>query len=144
MTTTPTPTATPPPTVIGTHVEAPGVEDRAALGIARVALDIWLLAQRNLLKIWRNKRLILFSTVQPIMQLVLFVFVFGAIANLGKIGISYKDFVVPAVIIQTVVFTGVTRMRSTTPLRYSWMRLNPAKRLPNMPSWTSRAGTSTW
>ncbi|MFI5053417.1 MAG: ABC transporter permease [Acidimicrobiia bacterium] len=95
------------PTVIGTHVEVPRVEDRAALGIGRVALDIWLLAERNLLKIWRNKRLIVFSTVQPIMQLVLFVFVFGAIAALGLPGISYKDFVVPAVIIQTVVFTGV-------------------------------------
>ena len=41
------------------------------------------------------------------MQLVLFVFVFGSIANLGETGVSYKDFVVPAVIIQTMVFTGV-------------------------------------
>jgi ABC-2 type transport system permease protein len=95
------------PTTIGTKVQAPRVEDRAALGIGRVALDIWLLAERNLLKIWRNKRLIIFSTVQPIMQLILFAFVFGAIANLGHLGFSYKDFVVPAVIIQTVVFTGV-------------------------------------
>jgi ABC transporter DrrB family efflux protein len=95
------------PTTIGTKVEVPGVEDRAALGLRRVALDIWLLAERNLWKIWRNKRLIIFSTVQPIMQLILFAFVFGAIANLGVAGISYKDFVVPAVIIQTVVFTGV-------------------------------------
>jgi ABC transporter DrrB family efflux protein len=95
------------PATIGTQVEAPRVEDRAALGLGRVALDIWLLAERNLLKVWRNKRLIIFSTVQPIMQLILFAFVFGAIANLGNLGFSYKDFVVPAVIIQTVVFTGV-------------------------------------
>jgi ABC transporter DrrB family efflux protein len=95
------------PTTIGTQVEAPRVEDRAALGLGRVTLDIWLLAERNLLKVWRNKRLIIFSTVQPIMQLILFAFVFGAIANLGNLGFSYKDFVVPAVIIQTVVFTGV-------------------------------------
>ncbi len=59
------------------------------------------------MKVWRNKRLVLFSTVQPIMQLILFAFVFGAIASLGNTGISYKDFVVPAVIIQTMVFTGV-------------------------------------
>jgi ABC-2 type transport system permease protein/oleandomycin transport system permease protein len=96
-----------PSATIGTHVEVPRVEDRAALGVGRVALDIWLLAERNLLKVWRNKRLIIFSTVQPIMQLILFAFVFGAIANLGDLGFSYKDFVVPAVIIQTVVFTGV-------------------------------------
>ena len=45
---------------------------------------------------------------------------------------------------RAVRLTGVTRIRSTTPVRYSWIRLNPANRLPNMPSWTSRAGTSTW
>ncbi len=92
---------------ITTGVEAPRVEERAALHPRRVALDIWLLAERNLMKVWRNKRLIIFSTVQPIMQLILFAFVFGAIANLGDTGLSYKDFVVPAVIIQTMVFTGV-------------------------------------
>ena len=43
-----------------------------------------------------------------------------------------------------VRLTGVTRIRSTTPVRYSWIRLNPANRLPNMPSCTSSAGTSTW
>ncbi len=94
-------------TSIATDIEAPSVEERAALDLPRVALDIWLLAQRNLMKVWRNKRLIIFSTVQPIMQLILFAFVFGAIASLGNTGISYKDFVVPAVIIQTMVFTGV-------------------------------------
>ena len=80
---------------------------RAVITTRRFALDVWLLAQRNLLKLWRRPRLIAFSTVQPVMQLVLFVFVFGSIANLGATGISYKDFVVPAVIIQTMVFTGV-------------------------------------
>jgi ABC transporter DrrB family efflux protein len=94
-------------TSIATDIEAPSVEERAALDLPRVALDIWLLAQRNLMKVWRNKRLVIFSTVQPIMQLILFAFVFGAIASLGDTGISYKDFVVPAVIIQTMVFTGV-------------------------------------
>ncbi len=94
-------------TSIATDIEAPSVDERAALDLPRVSLDIWLLAQRNLMKVWRNKRLVIFSTVQPIMQLILFAFVFGAIASLGDTGISYKDFVVPAVIIQTMVFTGV-------------------------------------
>jgi len=94
-------------TSIATDIAAPSVDERAVLDLPRVSLDIWLLAQRNLMKVWRNKRLVLFSTVQPIMQLILFAFVFGAIASLGDTGISYKDFVVPAVIIQTMVFTGV-------------------------------------
>jgi ABC transporter DrrB family efflux protein len=94
-------------TAIPAVVDAQTARARAVITTRRFALDIWLLAQRNLLKLWRRPRLIAFSTVQPVMQLVLFVFVFGSIANLGETGISYKDFVVPAVIIQTMVFTGV-------------------------------------
>jgi ABC transporter DrrB family efflux protein len=56
---------------------------------------------------WRRPRLIVFSIVQPIMQLILFAFVFGAIAQLGDTGLTYKDFVVPAVLVQTMVFAGI-------------------------------------
>src|SRR6202022_3757232 len=51
-------------------------------------------------------RLIVFSTIQPLMQLLLFAYVFGAVASIGK-GISYKDFVVPAVLVQTMTFSAV-------------------------------------
>jgi ABC-2 type transport system permease protein/oleandomycin transport system permease protein len=80
---------------------------RAALPLRRMVLDIHLLAKRNLMKVMRKPRFIIFSTLQPIMQLILFVFVFGSIAQLQGLGLSYKDFVVPAVIIQTMTFTGV-------------------------------------
>ncbi len=80
---------------------------RAALPLRRTVLDVHLLAKRNLMKVMRKPRFIIFSTLQPIMQLILFVFVFGSIAQLKGLGLSYKDFVVPAVIIQTMTFTGV-------------------------------------
>ena len=80
---------------------------RAALPLRRMVLDVHLLAKRNLMKVMRKPRFIIFSTLQPIMQLILFVFVFGSIAQLKGLGLSYKDFVVPAVIIQTMTFTGV-------------------------------------
>ena len=82
-------------------------EPRASIGLRRQLLDIHLLAKRNLMKVLRKPRFIIFSTLQPIMQLILFVFVFGSIAQLQGLGLSYKDFVVPAVIIQTMTFTGV-------------------------------------
>jgi ABC-2 type transport system permease protein/oleandomycin transport system permease protein len=41
------------------------------------------------------------------MQLVLFVFVFGSVASVGG-GTSYKDFVVPAVLIQTMTFAAMS------------------------------------
>ena len=64
------------------------------------------MAGRNLRKVRRNSRILLFSTLQPLMQLVLFAYVFGAVANVGH-GISYKDFVVPAVLVQTMVFAAM-------------------------------------
>src|SRR5438105_5062040 len=81
------------------------VEERAALPPSRVLADIGLLAQRNLLRVVRNSQLLLFSTVQPLMQLILFAYVFGAVARVP--GVNYKDFVVPAVLVQTMVFSAM-------------------------------------
>lgn len=82
-------------------------EQRAALPPARVIADIALVAQRNLRKMVRNSRLIVFTTLQPLMQLILFAYVFGAVARIGG-GIAYKDFVVPAVLIQTMTFAAMS------------------------------------
>lgn len=81
-------------------------EERAALPPTRVLADIWLLAERNLRRTLRNTGLIVFSTIQPLMQLILFAYVFGAVANVGK-GIDYTDFVVPAVLIQSITFAAM-------------------------------------
>jgi ABC-2 type transport system permease protein/oleandomycin transport system permease protein len=82
-------------------------EERAALPPARVIADIGLIAGRNLRKVLRNTRLIVFSTIQPLMQLLLFAYVFGAVASVGG-SISYKDFVVPAVLVQTMTFAAMS------------------------------------
>jgi oleandomycin transport system permease protein len=83
-----------------------GVDARAALPPKRVVADIGLIAGRNLRKVLRSPGLIVFSTIQPLMQLVLFAFVFGAIASVGR-GTSYKDFVVPAVLVQAITFSAM-------------------------------------
>lgn len=82
------------------------VEARAALPPSRVAADIALVAERNLRRLFRNSRLILFTTIQPLMQLVLFAYVFSGVARVP--GVAYRDFVVPAVIVQSLVFSGMT------------------------------------
>ena len=94
-------------TTVPTAVDAiAAAESRAALPVGRVLADIGLMAGRNLRKVRRNSRILLFSTIQPLMQLVLFAYVFGAVATVGR-GISYKDFVVPAVLVQTMVFAAM-------------------------------------
>ncbi len=80
-------------------------EARAALPPRRVLADIALIAGRNLRKVVRNSRLIVFSTIQPLMQLILFAYVFAAVARVP--GLSYKDFVVPAVLVQTMTFSAM-------------------------------------
>ena len=82
------------------------VASRAELPLPRVLLDIWILAQRNLRRQMRNTGLIVFSTIQPLMQLILFAYVFTAVVRIGE-GIDYKDFVVPAILVQSVTFTAM-------------------------------------
>jgi ABC transporter DrrB family efflux protein len=82
------------------------VEARAALNPPRVLADIALVAQRNLRKVLRSPGLIVFSTIQPLMQLVLFAYVFGSVANIGG-STSYRDFVVPAVLVQSLAFSAM-------------------------------------
>lgn len=81
-------------------------EQRAALRPGRVVADIWLLAQRNLQRVLRSTGIIVFSTIQPLMQLVLFAYVFTAVATIGP-GLAYRDFVVPAVLVQSVTFASM-------------------------------------
>ena len=81
--------------------------ERAALPPTRVVRDIGLVAGRNLRKTIRNTGLVVFSTLQPLMQLVLFVEVFGAVIPSQSIGVPYKDYVVPAVLVQTMTFSSM-------------------------------------
>lgn len=81
-------------------------EARAALPPQRVLADIWLLAQRNLRRVLRNTGLIVFSTIQPLMQLILFAYVFTAVANVGA-GIGYREFIVPAILVQSIAFAAM-------------------------------------
>lgn len=71
----------------------------------RATGDILLLAWRNLLKFSRNRRLMVLSTIQPVLQMVMFAYVFGSVAQVP--GVSYRQFVVPGVLVQTVVLAAM-------------------------------------
>ncbi len=93
-------------TTLSQPIAFPTAEERAALPPRRVLGDITILAQRNLRRLLRNTGLIVFSTIQPLMQLILFAYVFTSVVDLGE-GISYKDFVVPAVLVQSMTFSAM-------------------------------------
>jgi ABC-2 type transport system permease protein len=68
-------------------------------------LDNWILTKRNLLTYIRKPDLLVFSTIQPVMFVLLFVYVFGgAIGKSLPPTISYVDYLMPGIFIQTAIF----------------------------------------
>ncbi|MPV50413.1 ABC transporter permease [Pseudactinotalea sp. HY160] len=64
----------------------------------------WIMVRRNLIHTRRMPEMLSDVTIQPIMFVVLFAYVFGAsITNTG--GPSYKEFLLPGIMGQTIVFT---------------------------------------
>jgi ABC transporter DrrB family efflux protein len=87
------------------------------MSAARMAVsDTLVLAKRNFLRIARAPDLLLAFTVQPIMFVLLFAYVFGgAIPTPGH---SYIDFLIPGILVQTMAFGGfVTAMGIAEDLR---------------------------
>ncbi len=61
-----------------------------------------VVAKRNLLKITRLPDLLVFSTIQPIMFVLLFAYVFGSAIVVP--GVDYTDYLMAGIFVQTVVF----------------------------------------
>jgi ABC-2 type transport system permease protein len=64
--------------------------------------DGFVVAKRNLIKIKRVPDLLVFTTLQPIMFVLLFGYVFGGAIDVK--GSSYKEFLMAGIFAQTVVF----------------------------------------
>ena len=60
------------------------------------------MAARQLRKTLRRPTYIVFSFVQPVIFVLLFRYVFGGAINTGDV--SYVDFLMPGIIVQTAVF----------------------------------------
>lgn len=71
----------------------------------RLIADTLVMAERNLVRLPRSPDLLLAFTVQPIMFVLLFAYVFGgAIAVPG--GLSYKEYLIPGIVVQNIAFGG--------------------------------------
>ncbi|MGK2931318.1 MAG: ABC transporter permease [Solirubrobacterales bacterium] len=70
----------------------------------RLVSDTLVIAERNLIRLPRAPDLLLAFTVQPIMFLLLFVYVFGG--AIVTPGYDYKDFLLPGIIVQNIAFGG--------------------------------------
>ncbi len=66
--------------------------------------DTCVITERNLVRLTRAPDLVLAFTVQPVMFLLLFVYVFGGAIQTP--GYEYKDFLLPGIIVQNIAFGG--------------------------------------
>ena len=63
-----------------------------------------VVAKRNLIKIKRVPDLLVFTTLQPIMFVLLFAYVFGGAINEEDGGAAYREFLIAGIFAQTVIF----------------------------------------
>ena len=61
-----------------------------------------VVAKRNLIKIKRVPDLLVFTTMSPIMFILLFAYIFGSQINVP--GVGYRNFLIPGIFVQTVIF----------------------------------------
>jgi ABC-2 type transport system permease protein len=72
--------------------------------LAMTASDTLVLARRNLMRIPRQPDLLVGYTIQPVMFVLLFVYVFGGAIQTP--GFDYVDFLMPGIIVQSIAFGG--------------------------------------
>jgi ABC transporter DrrB family efflux protein len=66
--------------------------------------DTLIVAERNLTRIRRAPDILTAFTIQPVMFLLLFVYVFGGAITTP--GYAYKDFLLPGIMVQNIAFGG--------------------------------------
>ena len=79
---------------------------RPRVGRPSIIGDAITIAWRNLLNIRRNPRLLVFATIQPVIFVLMFRYVFGGAIKVP--GISYVNYLMPGIFVQTIVFGALT------------------------------------
>ena len=67
--------------------------------------DALAMSRRNLIRYVRSPELLVFSTINPVMFVLLFTYVFGGAIDVGSF--NYIDYLLPGILVQTVVFGAV-------------------------------------
>jgi ABC transporter DrrB family efflux protein len=75
---------------------------RSGLARAHPASDAVTIAWRNTLTLRRNPQLLVFATVQPVIFVLMFRYVFGGAIRVP--GVPYVDYLMPGIFVQTVTF----------------------------------------
>jgi ABC transporter DrrB family efflux protein len=79
---------------------------RQVIAMSRLVTDTMIVAERNLVRLTRAPDLLLAFTVQPVMFVLLFVYVFGGAIVVPDFYEDYTAFLLPGIIVQNIAFGG--------------------------------------
>jgi ABC transporter DrrB family efflux protein len=74
-------------------------------GLQAMVRDTLLIARRHLLRTWRVPQIIVFSAIMPVVFVLLFRYVFGGAIHVPGYA-DYVDYLIPGIVVQTVLFGG--------------------------------------
>ncbi len=77
-------------------------EPQPATNLSHWMSDGWITTRRNLIKIKRVPDILVFTTLQPIMFVLLFTYVYAGVITIP--GSSYTEFIMAGIFAQTIVF----------------------------------------
>jgi ABC transporter DrrB family efflux protein len=86
---------------------AAGVQQRQHSQLYWALADALVMAKRRIVQIPRIPDEIVFATIQPVMFVLLFRYVFGGAIHVGG-GVSYVNFLMAGIFIQTIIFGATT------------------------------------
>lgn len=84
----------------------PADVDDDRLDLRWLARDSWALTKRNLRTVKRQPQLLVFATVQPVIFILLFRYVFGG-AIAAPPGIDYVNYLLTGIFVQTLTFAAI-------------------------------------
>lgn len=83
------------------NVSNPSMVQSARMTIS----DVLAITKRNLIRFKRTPEILIFSSIQPVMFLLLFNYVFGGAIGVATPGTSYINFLLPGIMAQTALFS---------------------------------------
>ncbi len=94
-------------TTIATTSPAAAPHERRPRSWLAPARDTFAVTWRNLIGIRRTPQLMVFTLIQPVIFVLLFTYVFGGAIRGLPPGLTYVDYLIPGVFVQTAVFGSI-------------------------------------
>ena len=94
-------------TTVAVSTRARALDTSGGSRLSWALQDMLTITWRNLLALTRIPDAVFFSTLQPIMFTLLFVFVFGGAVS-ATVSVPYVDYLIPGIFVQTVAFGSVS------------------------------------